>query len=83
MCARADDPTQHDSMPDSMFRTLTADEEATFREWARRNYRGVINEMWHPVVRNECRRIGLGCNDECSEPGEHDEPHSWKLERDQ
>ena len=49
-------------MPDSVFRALTADEEAAFRRWAREHAApsdlaraGVL----HPVVRDEWRRMGL------------------------
>lgn len=42
-----------------IFRSLTPDEVTTFRIWARKNYRAgdIINELWHPVVREECERI--------------------------
>lgn len=46
-------------LPDSMFRTLDVSEEASFREWARANWKrgDHINPTWHPVVRDECMRI--------------------------
>lgn len=42
-----------------MFRRLSENEAAEFRLWARRNYTpGTgINEVWHPVVQDECRRM--------------------------
>lgn len=46
-------------MPDSFFRTLSAKQAAQFRRWAREHYFAhcEIPEIWHPVVRDECRRI--------------------------
>ncbi len=46
-------------MPDSFFRTLDPDEAASFRIWARENYKRSegINPCWHPVVREECARM--------------------------
>jgi len=41
-----------------MFRDLSPEEEKEFREWARENFtpkKDEINEVWHPVVRDECR----------------------------
>lgn len=42
-----------------MFRQLTESEKEKFRQWARTNYipQTEINEVWHPVVQAECRRI--------------------------
>jgi len=42
-----------------MFRLLNKQEEAEFRLWARQNYAPgtEISEVWHPVVRDECRRM--------------------------
>jgi hypothetical protein len=42
-----------------MFRQLTEPEKEKFRKWARTNYipHTEINEVWHPVVQAECRRI--------------------------
>lgn len=42
-----------------MFRILNEKEKADFRLWARRNYAvgDEISELWHPVVRKECRRM--------------------------
>lgn len=41
------------------FRKLTDEETAEFRQWARDNYQpgDPINEVWHPVVREECERM--------------------------
>jgi hypothetical protein len=46
-------------MPDSFFRTLDPDEAASFRQWARENYKRSegIDPLWHPVIREECARI--------------------------
>lgn len=43
----------------TLFRDLSADEEATFRQWARDNYVPLtdIRGIWHPVVQDECRKI--------------------------
>ena len=40
----------------NMFRELSAEEEAPFRQWARDNYEvfSPINGTYHPVVQNEC-----------------------------
>lgn len=42
-----------------MFRQLTEPEKKKFKQWARANYipHTEINEVWHPVVQAECRRI--------------------------
>lgn len=42
-----------------MFRLLNEKEETEFRHWARQNYTPgtEISEVWHPVVRDECRRM--------------------------
>ena len=42
-----------------MFRQLTEPEKEKFRQWARTNYipHTEINEVWHPVIQVECRRI--------------------------
>lgn len=42
-------------------RSLSDEEEEQFRQWARDNYKGEINECWHPVVKMECARLN-----ECS-----------------
>ena len=38
------------------FRILSRKQEASFRKWARDNYKpgDPINPLWHPVVRDEC-----------------------------
>lgn len=45
--------------PDWMFRSLSSEEEQQFRAWARENFKpwSKINEVWHPVVRDECEKI--------------------------
>lgn len=53
-----------------MFRQLTEPEKETFKQWVRANYipHTEINEVWHPVVQVECRRI----NEETElQTGEH------------
>ena len=42
-----------------IFRKLDAEEEEEFRKWARESYvpHSPINPVWHPVVRDECRKI--------------------------
>jgi hypothetical protein len=42
-----------------LFRALSHEEEASFRQWAQANYQPLtpINGTWHPVVQDECRRI--------------------------
>jgi len=42
-----------------MFRKLRAEEEKSFREWARSNYIpfSPIEGIWHPVVQEECVKI--------------------------
>jgi hypothetical protein len=43
----------------SIFRELSADEEKTFRQWARDNYTQFdpIEGIWHPVIQDECTKI--------------------------
>jgi hypothetical protein len=42
-------------MPPSMFKSLTAEEEVRFRQWARDNWKpgDEICVVWHPIVRHE------------------------------
>ena len=53
-------------IPDSFFRKLTAQEEISFRQWARDNYviSSEINELWHPSVRDECNKMNKENNNE-------------------
>lgn len=46
-------------MDDDFFRTLDADEEETFRQWARDNWKrgDEVNPLWHPVVRDEIAKL--------------------------
>lgn len=50
-----------------MFRLLNEREEAKFKLWARQSYAPgtEISDLWHPVVREECRRMceenGIRC----------------------
>ena len=49
-----------------LFKELSDDEKASYREWARINYEPLteIKGIWHPVVQAECAKInelhGLG-----------------------
>lgn len=47
------------TMPSGWFRELDADEEETFRQWARDNYRvgSEISVLWHPIVASECHKM--------------------------
>lgn len=49
-----------------LFKTLNQDEEKSFREWAHENYKkgDPINEVWHPVVREECELMNSRWTDE-------------------
>jgi hypothetical protein len=40
-----------------LFKRLSPNEEAAYRQWARDNYLPLssINGTWHPVVQDECR----------------------------
>jgi len=42
-----------------LFRELTAEEERSFRQWARDNWRpgDYVDPIWHPVVRDECQKM--------------------------
>jgi hypothetical protein len=42
-----------------LFRDLSEEEEAAFREWARQNYEPFqpISGLWHPAVQDECVKI--------------------------
>lgn len=47
------------ALPDSFFRVLGPEEEQEFRQWARDNHNpgDEVDEVWHPVVRDECKKI--------------------------
>jgi len=49
------------AMPDGFFRKLTVEEEASFRQWARANFKAGdrVDPCWYPVVRGECALIDL------------------------
>lgn len=49
----------------NLYRTLNKKEEKEFRQWARDNYKPgePINEMWHPVVEDECKKMNLEYSD--------------------
>lgn len=53
-------------MFNGLFRTLTDLEDREFRNWARRNYAPLepINEVWHPSVQDECRKMNHELNGE-------------------
>lgn len=46
-------------MTATIYRQLNRREEARFRRWARQHHAAgePINPLWHPVVRDEARRI--------------------------
>jgi hypothetical protein len=43
----------------NLFRDLTSEEEAEFRQWARDHYEpfNEIKGIWHPCVQDECRKM--------------------------
>jgi len=46
------------------FRSLNAEEEKEFRNWARENFNPLEaepSELWHPVVQAECYQMILEC----------------------
>ena len=47
-----------------LFRDLSEEEEAAFREWARQNYKPFtpINGTWHPAVQDECVKINANAS---------------------
>ena len=51
--------TFYDPEANFVFKVLSVDEETSYCLWARRNHQpgGEINLVWHPMVRNECRKI--------------------------
>jgi hypothetical protein len=42
-----------------MFRELNAEEEQSFRQWARDNFKPKTpaNPVWHPVIRDEWAKL--------------------------
>jgi hypothetical protein len=51
------------AMPDGLFRTLSPEEEAEARQWARENHSATAPEgfsVMHPVVRDEWRKLDGG-----------------------
>jgi hypothetical protein len=46
-------------MNDDFFKKLSEEEKPEYRRWARDNYRAgsEIKAHWHPVVREECRKM--------------------------
>jgi hypothetical protein len=57
-------------MDDSFFKTLNETEEKQFRDWARKNWKlgDSINELWHPCVRDEIKKMQ---NEAIGETGEY------------
>lgn len=53
------DPSGAYHSTNPMFRSLTAEEVSEFRQNTRENYsvETPINPVWHPVYRDECRKI--------------------------
>ena len=51
-----------------MFKELTREQKAEFKDWARQNYKPLteIKGVWHPVIQAECARM----NDEMFGSGE-------------
>ena len=49
----------------NLFKQLSPEEEAEYRQWARENYRPFepIKGIWHPVVQDECRRMNEEAGD--------------------
>jgi hypothetical protein len=45
-----------------MFTPLDPEQEASFRAWARENYKpgDAINDVWHPIVQEECHTMNEG-----------------------
>jgi hypothetical protein len=48
-----------------LFRDLPEDEQASFRQWARDNYKPMaeISGIWHPVIQDECAKINQEFSD--------------------
>jgi hypothetical protein len=45
-----------------MFKNLSPQEVAEYKEWARDNYEPLtdIKGIWHPVIQHECAKINNG-----------------------
>ena len=45
----------------NLFKTLTPEEEVEYRTWARETYDPTteINQLWHPVTREECKQMQI------------------------
>lgn len=54
----------------ALWRELSLEEEADFRAWARTNWTlgDEINELWHPVVRDEIAKMAHEDHDERRDP---------------
>lgn len=51
---------------DNIYRELSKEEENKFRHWARTNYHygDQVNELWHPVIKDECEQMNQEWRDE-------------------
>lgn len=51
--------SRNDAAANIMFKHLSPKQEQTYRKWAREHYHAgePVNEVWHPVVRDECAKI--------------------------
>lgn len=54
----------------NLFKQLSKEEEAPYREWARENYTRLdpIKGIWHPIVQDECRIMNEDLMDKEEEP---------------
>ena len=62
-------------MEDILFRDLDAQEVEEFKQWAREYYSvgDDVSELWHPIVREECRLMNEEDRDEEGWIDNHDE----------
>ena len=53
-------------MDDGFFRELSETEVEEFKQWARDNHKigDEVSEVWHPVIRKECKLIDEEHDDE-------------------
>jgi len=68
-------------MDDSFFRKLTSSEEEEFRQWTRDNFNPAEEpeEIWHPVVRDEWRKLLAAVLDNAME--DHSREGYWRYHR--
>ena len=64
-----DDYDKDELVPAELFRLLSEEEKPERRKWARDNYRAgsEVKGVWHPVVREECRKINAELVDALAE----------------